>query len=107
MNTVLAQSVEVGTINPIKIIGPLVGINRLSDIFNVILNFLFPIVGIILLYEFIMAGYVILRSDGTPDKIKEGKQRIVYAIMGLAILVSAYLIVRIVAYILGFGGELF
>ena len=107
MHTVLAQSVEIGTKSPITIVGPLVGVNKLADVFNIILSFLFPLVGIILLVEFVLAGYFIIRSDGTPEHVKEGKYRITYAILGLFILVASYLIVRLVTYVLGFGGELF
>ncbi len=107
MNDVLAQSVEIGDKNPIRIIGPLVGIGKLADVFNVVLSFLFPLVGIVLLYEFVMAGYVLIRSDGAPDKVKEGKYRMTYAMLGLVILVAAFMVAKLVAFILGFGGDIF
>ncbi len=107
MGTELAQSIDIGTKSPITITGPLVGISKLADVFNIVLSFLFPFIGIVLLLQFLMAGYTLIRSDGTPEKIKEGKYRITYAILGLAILVAAYLIARLVAFVLGFGGELF
>lgn len=107
MENVLAQSLEVGTKSPLVIKGPLVGINKLSDVFNVIFSFLFPFVGILLLVQFLYSGYCLIRSDGDAGKIKDAKYRMTYAVIGLFILVSAFLITRLVAYILGFGGDLF
>lgn len=107
MDNVLAQSIKVGNKSPLEINGPLVGISKLSDVFNVVFSFLFPFIGIVLLVQFFYSGYCLIRSDGDPAKIKDAKYRMTYAVLGLFILVSSFLITKLVAYILGFGGDLF
>lgn len=107
MDNVLAQSLKVGTKSPLDIKGPLVGINKLSDVINIVLSFLFPFIGVILLIQFVYAGYCFIRSDGEAGLVKEAKYRMTYSVIGLFILISAFLITRIVVYIFGLGGELF
>lgn len=92
----ISQRVRVGQHD---IYGPLQGIETVGDVVNIILNFAVPFVGIILTFTFIWAGYDLLTSQGNPDKVKSARAKLTTAIIGVILLVSSFLVVRIVAYI--------
>jgi len=97
----LAQSINIGG-QPIT--GPLQGINSLGDVVNRVMLFLVPLAGIILLFVFLWGGYDLMMSQGAPDKLKAAQGKIVTGLIGFILLVAAYLIVRLIATIFGFGG---
>ena len=107
MKSLLAQSVDIGIKNPISARGPLVGINTLSDLINVLFSFIYPFIGVVLLLYFIKVGITILRSNGEKEKIKEAKDAIINLLIGFVLFVAAYFVVKLITYVLGFGGELF
>ena len=102
---VLAQSVS---INGQKITGPLdSGINSLGDIINRLLLVLVPLGAIILFLVLIWGGYDFLLSGGNPERVKKGRAKITSALIGFILLVSAYLITKIVSQIFGLGTGIF
>ncbi len=111
MSDKLAQQIIInptGTGTPIAISGPLVGIDKLTDLINVVINMvLFPLAGVIVFFILIWGGYDLLMSQGEAEKIQAGKNKITTAIIGLVLLVVSYLITRIVGYIFGVGGGVF
>jgi len=101
----LAQEV---TIDGQKIKGRLSDdINNLGDLVNIIIAFLIPVAGIILLIILILGGYGYMMSRGEPEKLKTAKGRITTALIGFALLLTAYLIVRVISGIFGIGEEIF
>lgn len=80
--------------------GPLVGIASLSDLINRVLLFVVPFAGILLFFALVFGGYSILMSQGNPEKLKTGKSIITAALIGFALLVFAFFIVRIVGFML-------
>jgi hypothetical protein len=94
----LAQQVR---INDQIIQGPL-QFNTLGEIISRIVNFfLIPISSVILLLVFIWAGYDFMTSEGNPEKIKSAQAKITTGIIGMVLLVLAFLIVKVVELILG------
>lgn len=113
MNTTLAQSLQimpasrgVGATSPISISGPLVGINNIGDLFNVLTSFLYPFASLILFVVLIMGGYDILLSHGDPEKVKSGRMKMTAGVVGYVLLGLSYLVSRIIGYIFGVGGGL-
>lgn len=54
------------------------------------------VTGSIALVMFVYGGMMWLISGGNPDKIKKGKDVLVWAVIGLAIIFSSYFIVDLV-----------
>jgi len=100
----LAQQVK---INDQIIEGPL-QFNTLGEIVSRVVNFfLIPISGVILLLVFIWAGYDFMTSEGNPEKIKSAQAKITSGIIGIVLLVLAFLIVKVVELILGIRTGIF
>ncbi len=83
--------------------GPLVGIDKLSDVVNVILTFIFPFGAIILFFVLVWGGYDFLISRGNPEKVKEAQAKITTGIIGFVLLVTSYIIVKLIGVIFGLG----
>lgn len=123
MEHILAQkliiSIEPEVINgtpipvtPIEINGPLQGpggqpIEKIADIINIGIQFLFPLIAILVFFYMVWGGYDFLLSAGDPEKIKAGKGKITSAIIGFILLVMSYFITNLIARILGLGGGIF
>jgi succinate dehydrogenase hydrophobic anchor subunit len=100
----LAQQVK---INDQIIEGPL-QFNTLGEIVSRVVNFfLIPISGVILLLVFIWAGYDFMTSEGNPEKIKSAQAKMTTGIIGIVLLVLAFLIVKVVELILGIRTGIF
>jgi len=100
----LAQQVK---INDQIIEGPL-KFHTLGEIISrVVIFFLIPISSVILLLVFIWAGYDFMTSEGNPEKIKSAQAKITTGIIGIVLLVLAFLIVKVVELILGIETGIF
>jgi TRAP-type C4-dicarboxylate transport system permease small subunit len=98
-NQLLAQSMN---INGTSIQGPLDSrINTLGDLISRVLTFLLPMAGIVLLFVLIWGGYDYMMSQGNPEKIKGAQAKITTGLIGFFLLISSYLIVRVIAAIFG------
>ena len=58
-----------------------------------IIGFILAMVGVILLVQIIFAGYSWMMSGGNEEKIKKAKDKILHSIIGLAIILAAYILV--------------
>ncbi|MDO8622326.1 MAG: hypothetical protein Q7R80_03795, partial [bacterium] len=56
----------------------------------------FGILGSVALLMFIYGGFVWLTSGGNPEKITTGKNTMVWAVLGIAIIFASYAIVTFV-----------
>lgn len=71
-------------------------INSKDDIRNMItqiVGYILAMVGVILLVQIIFAGYSWMMSGGNEEKIKKAKGKIVNSIIGIAIIMVAYVLV--------------
>ncbi len=102
-NHLLSQSVN---FNGQEIKGPLVGANgqpieNLGQLVSRILTFLLPLAGVILLFVFIWGGYDYMMSQGNPEKVKSAQAKITTGVIGFALLIFSYLLVRLISTIFG------
>lgn len=74
-------------------------ITSISSLINAILPFVFSIAGILLFVLIVMGGFKILTSDGNPDQFSEGKKTITAAIIGFILLMLAFFVTRLIAFI--------
>jgi hypothetical protein len=100
----LAQNLQ---ISGKLIVGPLQGINTLGDLVNRVLLFLMPLSGVILLLVLIWGGYDFLTSGGDAAKVKNAQAKITTGLIGFFILIFAYFITRVIAYIFGLETGIF
>jgi hypothetical protein len=77
-------------------------VNELQDaetiegVVQTIVNIALPLAGIAALFLFVIAGYNMITSQGNPDKLKEAKDMITNAVIGLVfILLSVGILVLI------------
>ncbi|MDD4995084.1 MAG: hypothetical protein PHW53_01275 [Patescibacteria group bacterium] len=61
-----------------------------------IIQYALGIVGSIALLIFVAGGFIWLTSAGNADRIKSGKNMIVWAVIGLAVIFSAYAITKFI-----------
>jgi hypothetical protein len=76
-------------------------IKSIADIVNKILPIVYGVVGIALFAYLIYGGFAWLTSAGDPDKLRQAQGTMVNAVIGVAIVVLAYFLTRVVGGILG------
>lgn len=70
-------------------------------LFGNIITAIVQIAGVALFIMFIIAGYNFLMSGGNPKQLERAKNTLTYAIIGVVIIVSAYLILLVIRQITG------
>lgn len=80
-------------------------INTIGDVINVLTSFLYPIAGVLLFIYLAWGGFNFLLSRGEKEKVQQGKDKITAAIIGFAILMVSYILVRIISSILGLSSS--
>lgn len=92
----LAQQTSYGNaaLNPLgRIEGP-------QELYGRLLQFMLGFVGVGALVFFIVGGIILLASQGNPEKVKLGKDSIVWAMIGLFVAFGSYIILRFVLEII-------
>lgn len=74
----------------------------LSNLINPIINNVLIISGILALATIFLAGFSFITSEGDKAKIAQASSAITYGIIGLVVVVAAFLITRLLGAILGF-----
>lgn len=70
-----------------------------------LLQILFVIIGVLFLINVVMAGWDYMLSTGDPKKVSAASTRFLNGVIGLLLSLTAFLVVRIVASVIGVGGE--
>jgi len=73
------------------------GGDALGDITSVILKVALPLAGTATLVILIVAGYKMTSSQGNPDKLKEAKEMITNAIIGLVFILLSVAILLLIS----------
>ena len=79
-------------LNPIKDAGAPATQNQINDIVNII----FAIAGSLALLFVVIGGLRFILSQGDPNGVAQGKNTVIYALVGLVIVITAYGIVAFV-----------
>ena len=76
------------------------GDSATTDNFNTklqaVLNWIFGIIGIVAVIMIILGGFTMMTSSGDPGKVKNGKDTILYGVIGLVVALLAVVIVNFV-----------
>lgn len=108
-NNYLAQIVNVGgneIKGPLKIPG-VTGEIKLANLVNLVISLIIPIGGIVLLLVLIWGGYEYMMSGGAPDKVKSAQAKLTTGIIGFILLITSYILVKVITMIFGISGGLF
>jgi len=92
-----------GSGSMISINGPLVNIDNLTDLLNVVMSFVYPFASVILFAAILWGGYDFLMSGGDADKVNSGKAKMTAGIVGFVLLALSYLISQVIGFIFGVG----
>lgn len=76
-------------------------IQDLEEVFSRILSLAIPFGGIAAFIMFVIGGFKYLTSGGDPRKSEAARQTITYALVGLLLLVSAFLIINFISTFTG------
>lgn len=74
-----------------------------STIIGRLIQALLGITGAIALLMFILGGFHWLISGGSPEKVKKGKDTLIWAVIGLAVIIGAYMLVSTIVTALESG----
>lgn len=77
----------------------------LTSFFNLgLVNIIFFVAGVALLFYIITSGLSMMTSRGDPKALEGAKARLTYAVYGFVIVFCAYWIVQVVGLLLGLDG---
>ena len=81
--------------------GDVATINCLPAVFYNLINAFLALAGVYAVYLFILGGYKFIMSDGDAKKLESARANLIYGTLGLAIILTSFLIIRIVSYTTG------
>jgi hypothetical protein len=61
-------------------------------------------VGVVAIFYIIYSGYQLLTSGGDPKKVQGGRQTLTFAIIGLIIVLSSFLIINVIGVVTNTSG---
>lgn len=76
-------------------------INCIPAVLKLIIQALLMFAGIVAVFLIVHSGAKFVLSSGDPKRVEEARNTLVYAVLGLLIVVSAFLIVRLVSFVTG------
>lgn len=95
-----ALAVDLGTVyTPAAALGPT---PTLSTLINPIIANILIISGIVAFVTILLAGFTFISAAGDKAKTAQASQALTYGIIGLVVVVAAFVITRIMGAILGF-----
>ncbi len=74
-----------------------------QDLINAIVGVAVPVAVLCLIVLVVYAGYMLISSQGNPDKLQEGKEVLTNAIIGFFIIVLSVVILLLISNTLGLG----
>jgi len=80
------------------------GVTEFPVLLGGIIQTALGIIGSLTLLAFVVGGFLWLTSAGSPERVKKGKDIMVWATIGVFIIFSAYAILRTVMKALGLTG---
>jgi uncharacterized membrane protein len=77
---------------------PLARVNTISSLLNVIIPLLTIGAALIFLAMLIVGAFTFLTAGGSPEKMKKAQGTLFAAVLGIFVVVCAYLVVKLLAY---------
>jgi len=83
-----------------KNINPAAKFDSITSLVNLIVPLMMIVGGIITLTMLLLGAYKYLTSQGNPEKISKAQSVIIYAIIGLFLIVASFIITKIIGFVL-------
>ncbi len=83
-----------------KSINPVAKFDSITSIVNLVIPILMIVGGLASLSMLLLGAYRYLTSEGNPEKISKAQSVIIYAIIGLFIIVASFVITKIIGSVL-------
>ena len=83
------------TSGKIELENPL-SVESVPDLINNVIKAILGIVGAVALLYLVLGGLTWLTSQGNPEKVKKGRETLVWAILGLSMIFFSYVILNYV-----------
>ena len=74
---------------------------QIAHVVSMVIGFLTVLAGIWFLIETVVAGYLFILAGNDQEKLKEAKQRLSQALIGLVIVIGAIILANLASYISG------
>lgn len=81
-------------------VNPIAKFDSVTTLVNLIVPILMLVGGIITLSMLLLGAYKYLTSEGNPEKISKAQSVLIYAVLGLFLMVASFVITRIIGYVL-------
>jgi len=82
-------------------LGPVQGVNADTPHLQTIVNVILSIMGAVAVLIIVVAGFRFMTSQGNPSEVTTARNAILYALVGLVVIIAAFAIVNFV--VLGVG----
>ena len=92
---VFAQSGTGGTNSGTTLTNPL-SVDTPQALIGKVINSILGVVGSLALLIFVYGGLIWMTSSGSPDKVKQGRDTLLWAAVGLVVIFSAYGLTRFI-----------
>jgi len=79
----------------LKLTNPL-GVDTPQELIGQVINAVLGVVGSIALLMFVFGGLTWMTSSGNPEKVKKGRDIIIWSVVGLAVIFMSYALTRVV-----------
>lgn len=83
-----------------KDVNPIAKFDSITSFVNLIVPILMIVGGIITLSMLLLGAYKYLTSEGNPEKISKAQSVLVYAIIGLFLIVASFVLTRVIGTVL-------
>ncbi|MCX6732431.1 MAG: pilin [Candidatus Roizmanbacteria bacterium] len=83
-----------------KTVNPIAKFDSITTLVNLILPIMMLVGGFITLGMLLLGAYRYLTSEGNPEKVSKAQSVIMYAIIGLFLIVASFVLTRIIGYVL-------
>ncbi len=93
--------------NPTYVVEDVPTIYGFEAIVANILNIIISLAGVVLLLMLIMGGFGYITSGGDKEKAAKAKNTLTYAILGLLVILGAWLIIRLIEEFTGLNLHIF
>lgn len=84
--------------------GDVATIQSFETLFSNVVQVIVLLAGMVLFIMFVVSGFTFLFSGGDPKKLEQARGTLTNAIVGLVVIVAAYLLLRLIAVFTGVGG---
>ncbi len=92
--TVVGETPETKTTGTFT--NPMKGVNNVNQLIGKVINAIMGVVGSLALLMFVFGGLTWMTSGGSQEKVKKGKDILVWSAIGLVIIFSAYGITNLI-----------